>query len=59
MYDTQREHDVDEALLAQQKEIDKINAMTHEELARRWRYAPNIKKHYKVYIVEEVENGTK
>ncbi len=40
MHDTQRESDVDEALLKQQREIDKINAMTHEELARKWRYAP-------------------
>lgn len=39
MYDTQREYDVDEALLAQQREIDKINTMTHEELARLWRFA--------------------
>lgn len=39
MCDTQREHVVDEALLKQQREIDKINAMTHLEMARRYRFA--------------------
>lgn len=33
MYDTQREYDVDEALLAQQREVNKINTTATEKRA--------------------------
>lgn len=56
MTDTQREHDVDEALFAQQREFDKINEMTHLEMARRYRFAvsgdpyfDNTLPYYKVF----------
>jgi hypothetical protein len=63
-HDTQREYNVDEALLQaqrnkeleQQKEIDKINAMTHLEMAERYRFAvsgdpyfDNTLPYYKVF----------